>query len=55
MIKEVQNAAQTYRGVIKFRLGMLEKAFQEKMTSNLKSEGEKIKSEVGMGLRSGPG
>lgn len=41
MIKEVQNATQTYRGIIRFRLGVLEKAFQEKMTSNLKSEVEK--------------
>lgn len=43
MIKEVQDAIETYRRVIKFRLGVLEKDFQEKITYKLKPEAKKSK------------
>lgn len=45
VIKEVQNAMQTCRGLIKSRLGVLEKAFQEITTSIIKSEGKEVISE----------
>lgn len=41
MIKEVQDVVETYRRVTKSRLGVLEKTFQEEMTSHLKPECEK--------------
>lgn len=42
MIKDIQNAIQTYRELTKSRLGVLEKAFQEITTSTIKSEGKEV-------------